>query len=253
MSELAQRQQQFADSLLGEDGAILQYIHSRLFAAESVLQVYRNHFILSLSEVLASSYPAVKAMVGDDFFAAAARGFVLAEPLREGSVMHYGAGFSDRLAQLPTTTGLPWLGELARFEWALERTSLLQLESRNWPAERIAALPASAWESLVLIPASDLRLFDSTYPVLALWQMAIHNGEVVSELTTPAWLVLKKQPDCRVMPLALTEREWRLLEGCLQGRPLSALLEQDPQAGNYLPHFITLGLLVDVTSTEEQA
>ncbi|MCR6553006.1 DNA-binding domain-containing protein, partial [Aeromonas sp. CPF2-S1] len=98
MAELAQLQQHFADGLLGAHDAIAPHISSRLFSAESVLQVYRNHFILSLGEVLASSYPAVKAMVGDDFFAAAARGFVLAEPLREGSVMHYGARFGQWLA-----------------------------------------------------------------------------------------------------------------------------------------------------------
>lgn len=110
MSELARRQQQFAEGLLGQREAILPHIHSRLFTADAVLQVYRNHFILSLGEVLAGSYPAVKAMVGEAFFDAAARGFVLAEPLYEGSVMHYGAGFGDWLARLPTTAELPWLG-----------------------------------------------------------------------------------------------------------------------------------------------
>ena len=67
MSELARRQQQFAEGLLGQSEAILPHIHSRLFTADAVLQVYRNHFILSLGEVLASSYPAVKAMVGRRF------------------------------------------------------------------------------------------------------------------------------------------------------------------------------------------
>ncbi|MGL5322499.1 MAG: DNA-binding domain-containing protein, partial [Aeromonas veronii] len=158
MAELAQLQQHFADGLLGAPDAIAPHISSRLFSAESVLQVYRNHFILSLGEVLASSYPAVKAMVGDDFFAAAARGFVLAEPLREGSVMHYGAGFGQWLARLPTTTGLPWLEALAQFEWQLERASLLPLESRCWPAERLAALSPQQWERLRLLPATDLLL-----------------------------------------------------------------------------------------------
>lgn len=110
MSELARLAQQFAEGLLGQSEAILPHIHSRLFTADAVLQVYRNHFILSL-EVLAGNYPAVKAMVGEAFFDAAARGFVLAEPLIcEGSVMHYGAGFGDWLARLPTTANLPWLG-----------------------------------------------------------------------------------------------------------------------------------------------
>ena len=251
MSELAHRQQQFAEGLLGQSEAILPHVHSRLFPADAVLQVYRDHFILSLGEVLAGSYPAVKAMVGEAFFDAAARGFVLAEPLCEGSVMHYGAGFGDWLAGLPTTAELPWLGELARFEWALERTSLLALEVRHWPAERVAALPPAAWQTLVLIPACDLLLFDSLRPVEALWQMALHQGEAVHDLAAPAWLALKKQPDCRVLPLRLSEGEWRLLDGCRQGIALSTLLAQDPQAAEYLTRLVTLGLLVDVTSTLE--
>ena len=140
MSELASLQSCFASGLLGEDDTILVHLQPGRFPADAVLQIYRNNVILGLTEVLASSYPAVKVMVGEAFFAAAARGFVLAEPLREGSVMHYGEGFGDWLTRLPTTRALPWLGELARFEWMLERASLLAPESRRWPAERLAAL-----------------------------------------------------------------------------------------------------------------
>ncbi len=165
--------------------------------------------------------------------------------------MHYGAGFGDWLARLPTTANLPWLGELARFEWALERTSLLASEGRHWPAERVAALLPAAWQTLVLIPACDLCLFDSPRPVDALWQMALHEGETVQDLAAPAWLALKKQPDCRVLPLSLSEGEWRLLDGCRRGISLSALLARDSQAAESLSRLVTLGLLVDVTSTLE--
>ncbi len=246
MAELVQLQRHFADGLLGEPDAIAPHISSRLFPAESVLQVYRNHFILSLGEVLASSYPAVKAMVGEDFFAAAARGFVLAEPLREGCVMHYGAGFGPWLARLPTTTGLPWLEALAQFEWQLERASLLQLESRCWPADRLAALSPQQWERLRLLPATDLLLVASDYPVLALWQMALHGGDSVEALDAPVWLALKKQLDCRVVPLFLTAGEWALLQGCLAGTALVDLLAADPAASEHLTRLITLGLLVDM-------
>ena len=246
MAELAQLQQHFADGLLGAPDAISPHISSRLFSAESVLQVYRNHFILSLGEVLASSYPAVKVMVGEAFFAAAARGFVLAEPLREWSVMHYGEGFGDWLTRLPTTQALPWLGELARFEWMLERASLLAPESRRWPAERLAALSPAQWEQLVLHPACDLLLLESRHPVLALWQMALHGGETVSELDAPCWLALKKRPGHRVEPIPLEATSWRLLQGCQQGRSLASLLAQDPAMAEHLAPLITLDLLVDL-------
>lgn len=92
MSELASLQRAFASGLLGQDDAILGHIQPGRFAPDALLQIYRNNFILGLTEVLASSYPAVRAMVGETFFEAAARGFVLAAPLEEGSVMDYGGG-----------------------------------------------------------------------------------------------------------------------------------------------------------------
>ncbi|GJA07461.1 hypothetical protein KAM333_28890 [Aeromonas caviae] len=87
MCELGSLQRAFASGLLGQDDVILGHIQPGRFAPDALLQIYRNNFILGLTEVLASSYPAVRAMVGETFFEAAARGFVLAAPLEEGSVM----------------------------------------------------------------------------------------------------------------------------------------------------------------------
>ena len=106
MSELASLQRAFASGLLGQDDAILGHIQPGRFAPDALLQIYRTNFILGLTEVLASSYPAVRAMVGETFFEAAARGFVLAAPLEEGSVMDYGEGFGDWLALDPTNSML---------------------------------------------------------------------------------------------------------------------------------------------------
>lgn len=246
LAQLQRVQQGFAAGLLGDEEAALGLIAPASLPASALLQVYRNNFVLGLSEVLASSYPAVKAMVGEDFFAAAARGFVLAEPLREGSVMHYGEGFADWLAALPTTAALPWLGELARFEWALERAALLATDPRRWPAERLAAIPPALWERLVLSCARDAPGFESPYPVLAIWQMALHGGAEVGCLNEPCWLALKKRPDHRVEPLSLAFSAWQLLQGCRQGQPLADLLGRAPDLAEQLPTLITLDLLVDL-------
>lgn len=246
LTPLRRVQQEFAAGLLGDEEAALGLIAPASLPAAALLQVYRNNFVLSLSEVLASTYPAVKAMVGEAFFAAAARGFVLAEPLEEGSVMHYGEGFGDWLAGLPTTAALPWLGDLARFEWALERTALLPPDPRRWPAQRLAAIPPALWDRLVLSCAGDVLEFESRYPVLTIWQMALHGGAAVEELDSPCWLVLKKRPDHRVDPLSLNLPAWQLLQGCRQGQPLATLLGQDPALAEQLPTLVTLDLLVDL-------
>ena len=59
---------------------------------------YRDNVAVGLSNALASAFPAVKQIVGDEFFAAMARAYVQADPPRSPVLMDYGAGFADFIA-----------------------------------------------------------------------------------------------------------------------------------------------------------
>ena len=50
----------------------------------------------------------------------------------------------------------------------------------------------------------------------------------------------------RLREFGLGAAAWRLLQGCLQGRPLASLLAQDPAMAEHLAPLITLDLLVDL-------
>ncbi|MGK4473765.1 HvfC/BufC family peptide modification chaperone [Aeromonas molluscorum] len=236
-------QREFAASLLGEPNEVAAHLQQGRFPPEALLQVYRNNFILSLTDVLSISYAATQVMVGEVFFAAAARGFILANPPGEGSVTGYGAGFADWLEALPTTAHLPWLTELARFEWQLERASLLPFEHRQWPAEALAALAPDEWDRVRLLVASNLVLLSVSADVVGLWRMALADAETPAQLLQPGWLALQKQPDFSVIPLALDEAQYQLLQACRQGIPLAELDGELPP-GALLPQLVTQGLLV---------
>lgn len=87
--------------------------------AAARLAIYHNHYRVTLIDVLASTFPATLAAVGEDHFRAAARGFILTEPPSEPCLAAYGAGFPTFLAQLPPLAPWLWLADLARLEWAV--------------------------------------------------------------------------------------------------------------------------------------
>src|SRR5262249_40571469 len=100
MQQLAERQRGFAAALLdhalpmpdglgGPDGQP----DSKRFA------VYRNNVVVGLIEALKDAFPALHRIVGDEFFRAMARAYVMVEPPRSPILLDYGAGFSDFIRQ----------------------------------------------------------------------------------------------------------------------------------------------------------
>ncbi len=80
--------------------------------------VYRNNVIVSLVGALGDTFPVVKQLVGDEFFAAMAGVHVRAHPPTSPVLAHYGEGFADWLASFAPAQSLPYLPDMARLEFA---------------------------------------------------------------------------------------------------------------------------------------
>jgi len=80
--------------------------------------VYRNNVVVSLTEALGQTYPAIKALLGDEYFVALARAFVSRYPPESPVLLWYGAEFADFLTAFPPLAAYPYLGDVARLEWA---------------------------------------------------------------------------------------------------------------------------------------
>ncbi len=96
------------DGLTGPDGE----------TAPKRFNVYRNNVIVSLCEALGESFPAVKALLGEEYFRALAQAFVTAHPPVSPVLIWYGAGFADFLDAFPPLKAYPYLGDVARLEWS---------------------------------------------------------------------------------------------------------------------------------------
>jgi hypothetical protein len=169
MPRLADLQAEFAAALadptrpppadLGREAASPQ---SRRF------DVHRNNSMVSLIEALATSFPVVRRLVGEDFFRAAARAYVRQDPPRSPVLLLYGRGFGDFLDDFEPARGVPYLGDVARLEWARVH-AYNAADADPVGIDRLAAVPEAVLPRTRLVLHLSLRLLRSRFPVAALW------------------------------------------------------------------------------------
>ncbi len=167
---LAQLQGAYRSFLLdGSAAAIAPAIVEDAFDAEERLRIYRNNFLIGLGEALKANFPVTLQLLGEDFFAQAARTFILRAPPAKPCLFEYGAGFADYLAGLAELAALPYVPEVARFEFA-------RIEAYHAPVEALlsdvemARIPPQALADLPIRLARHVRLVSVRYPVVELWQ-----------------------------------------------------------------------------------
>lgn len=96
------------DGIVGPDG----------MPAPKRFNVYRNNVIVSLTEALAQTYPAIERLLGEDYFKVLARSFVIDHPPNSPVLLWYGAAFPDFIETFPPLGRYPYLADVARLEWA---------------------------------------------------------------------------------------------------------------------------------------
>jgi hypothetical protein len=85
------------------------------------LAIYRHHVVTTLTAALQAAFPVVCRLVDERFFAYAAARYIQVEPPSGPCLFEYGAGFADFLAEFPACRALPYLADVARLEWAMQR------------------------------------------------------------------------------------------------------------------------------------
>lgn len=147
--------------------------------------VYRNNVAVSLTEALETGFPAVRGLVGTEFFRAMAGVFLRAHPPETPVLTMWGARLPDFLSGFPPAQGLPYLRDVARLEYAL-RESYHAADATPADLARLGALTPDALTPDALTPdalararivlAPAVRLIRSRWPVLDLWRAGTGGG-----------------------------------------------------------------------------
>jgi len=168
---LSELQHAFAQVLQGGEAPALQaWIAGHGIDPAARLRIYRHAGYAIHVDALATSYPALRRLLGEDSFDGLATRHAAWHGSRSGNLQDYGADFADFIAAQAETAAWPWLGEVARLEWLRQQAVLAADAAPADPAALLAAL-ADAKGALRLHPS--VRVLRSDWAVLDLWRHAL--------------------------------------------------------------------------------
>jgi hypothetical protein len=167
---LRELQAQVMDALLGAmSPAVTALIAGPPARAERRFGVYANTVQGNFRDALHSTFPAVRRLVGEDYFRQTAREFQRHHPSRSGDLLHCGEKFPNYLAQLHPDDEFTYLADVARLEWLIQE-SLLAAEHPPLDLAALGRVEPAAYDRLRFELHPALRLFESQYPALAIWE-----------------------------------------------------------------------------------
>ena len=169
MPALLELQRQLRRAVLGEvTPGFVAEIETDGLSVEARLRIYRNHLVATLSAALESTFPVVCRLVDRHFFAYAAHEYLREHPPHSRCLVAYGADFPDFLAGFEPCKKLPYLADVARFEWSLNTAATVR-EGSPLKIEALAAIPPEGASLLKISLQPSVSYFASVWPVDAIW------------------------------------------------------------------------------------
>ncbi|MEZ8060952.1 HvfC/BufC N-terminal domain-containing protein [Vibrio splendidus] len=240
---LANVQSEFANALRYQNNGEHCDIVSDHFTDEQRIQIYRNNFVISLSEVLAATYPLTEMLVGEECFQQMARQHVLSYPSTSGDVSGYGEHFEQTIQAFPAVIeAAPYLAEVALYEW--KKDSLVRCISESHvdqhPLSRLADVPQEQQGALVFHLKDSITLINSSYTIIVLEQ-AIYQQQLDGlDINQPEFGVLIRAENSQVESHCVTEECHQLLTELQSGQTLSAI---DPLLLQHLNTVMALNVI----------
>lgn len=249
MSSLLRLQSQFAGAMVrGTDRAVAAMVAVGGIAAERRVAIHRNHYRITLTNALAATFPALRHVVGESAFAIAAAGFIRWQQPESPCLHEYGQAFPKFLASAPQSVGRPYLVDLGRFEWAINR-AFHAPEVAPLAAGRLLEFSADETDRLVFVPQPSLTLIHSRFALDEIWEAAQVDAP---ERRPPAsgtgtYLAIMRR-GTSVKWWSLAGWEWdflrRLVDGRSFGDAVSAAADRD--IARLFAGILQAGVLADV-------
>jgi hypothetical protein len=211
--------------------------------------IYRNTCLGTLVNALRLSFPAVQRLVGAEFFDAGARQFSARHPPASAWLNDYGAGFAGFLSAFAPAASLPYLADVARLEWAVNR-ALHADDAPGLDLARLAKLDESARACVSFTAHPALSLLRLQFPADAIWRAVLDQDAAamaaIDLAAGPAHLLIERDA-AGVQVRRLNAARWQFTARLCAGLPLYALLEHGPDAdiGAWLAEHLSSGRVID--------
>ncbi|HET7401533.1 MAG TPA: DNA-binding domain-containing protein [Usitatibacter sp.] len=184
------------------------------------LDVYRASVAANLRSALASAYPVTQRLVGEAFFAEAARRHLRAVPSTSGDLHQLGSGFASFLEAYEPARTLPWLGDVARLEWAVH-ASHFAADAPPFDFPALALVPPESHGDIRFMLAPAVRLVRSEWPVLAVWEANQPGRDGTPDRDAGPDFIVVDRDGFAPRARRLDPDTWRFLEALSRGETLA--------------------------------
>ncbi len=217
------------------------------------LGIYARAYQSRLREALASNYPAVAKMLGEAHFTELAQEYIAAHDSRFFSIRFYGHELAQFVADEPSYRSLPFLADLAHWEWTMAEVYDAADAAALDPAD-LAGRQPSEWSSLRLTFHPSVRMLQLAWNAPQMWQALMDDAErprARQERQPVPWLLWRHE--LRELFRPLSEAEQQMLAAARAGENFGGLRvlacdhfreeEAPAQAAAYLRDWIESGLI----------
>lgn len=177
-SELEELQDVFISGLFS-NGAQPKGISN---AFEHRYWIYQNNVQQALIGYLASVFEACSQLVGEAFFNAMAKQYVINNHPESGDIHKYGADFSQFIDGFKPAQSVPYLADVASLEWARHRAYYAN-SFKAFTSQVMSEFKQEEQLALTLGFNESVCLLESNFPVNAIWRKCMEKEPDDSELS----------------------------------------------------------------------
>jgi hypothetical protein len=185
------------------------------------LEIYRGNGIATRHDALAATYPVVRRLVGDSFFAEAAARYGEAHPSTTGDLHEYGGSLARFLEDYPHARPLPYLPDVARLEWACHE-SYHAADVAAFDFAALARVPEQQLGEICFRLHPSVRLLHSHHPIVAIHAANHPDRDGMPDRIEGADHALVHRPGYAVKVTRLEAPEWTFLARLAEGATLDA-------------------------------
>jgi Putative DNA-binding domain len=220
----------FSNAILNPDLALPDGLRGpQSGKAERRYAVYRNNVTVSLIGALEANFPAVKRLVGGEFFAGMAKIFVRAHPPKSRLLAEYGDELAAFIETFEPLADYPFVPDVARLE-RLWLDSYHEADAPVLDGAELAKLDPDALFASRFVVHPATRLFASKYAVVSIMSANRAEGDVPSINPGQPEFGLITRPALQVDVRAIGASSHLFLSELIEGEPLAGAIEAAMEA-----------------------
>lgn len=211
------------------------------------LAIYRNNRAVGMADALASRFPVIAALVGEEFFRAMARLYAETEGPQSPVMQEWGEGFADFLEGFPPLAAHPYMADVARIEFARGRS----FHAADAPPADPARLAGADPQALCIALHPSVAMLRLQHPAVWIWARHQPGGQDLPAVRGPQVALILRDPGFQVHVEAIGPGDAALIEALQGGARLRTAAERawlaqpdhDPQP--LLVNLMRLGAIVE--------